>query len=312
MEIAGENPTAWLVIAAGDDREHAGNDGYDDAPSQHYSWDSTVANREGPQQGHVIVLRNTKVLLGVSVIDRVDKDTADKLRHRCPACSRANFKQRKELLPRYVCSSCKHEFDEPESRLEQVTTYRTDHAASWTDLHGVLTKQQLRDLCFSTGSQLSIRPFRYDAFRALLGERSDLPQLGLVEARVRAIAGGHRRAFVRVRNGQGAFRARLLKEYGDVCAFTGPTPREALEAAHLYSFAEDGEHRDEGGLLLRRDVHGLFDRGYLAVEPGGLTIDVVDALHGYEAYQALHGAVLQVELTAQQQDWVRAHWAAHR
>ncbi|RLK54880.1 hypothetical protein [Actinokineospora cianjurensis] len=40
--------------------------------------------------------------------------------------------------------------------------------------------------------------------------------------------------------------------------------------------------------------------------------DVVDALHGYETYKALHGAVLQVELTAQQREWVGAHWAAHR
>ncbi|GLW93502.1 HNH endonuclease [Actinokineospora globicatena] len=308
----GEHTPAWLVIAAGDDREHGGNDGYDDAPSQHYSWDSTVANRDGPQEGHIIVLRNTKVLLGVSVIDKLVTGKTNKLRYRCPACARADFKPRKDLRPKYVCLKCEHKFDEPVSRVEQVTTYRTDHAATWIDLHGVLTKEQLRDLCVKPKSQLSIRPFRYSLFHDLLGSRSGLPQLGLVDARVRAIAGGHRRALVRVRQGQGPFRTQLLAQYGDHCAFTGPTPREALEAAHLYSYASTGEHQEGGGLLVRRDVHTLFDRGFLAVEPELLRIDVVDALHGYDLYKSLHGAPLQVGLTDKQRAWVAAHWATHR
>lgn len=42
---------AWLMLAAGDDREHRGNDGYDDAPSAHYSRDSTVPNHLLPRPG---------------------------------------------------------------------------------------------------------------------------------------------------------------------------------------------------------------------------------------------------------------------
>ncbi|MFH8991606.1 HNH endonuclease [Streptomyces sp. NPDC017940] len=77
---------------------------------------------------------------------------------------------------------------------------------------------------------------------------------------------GRREARMRRRVGQEAFRARLFREQGEVCAFAGPTSADALEAAHLYSYAESGEHHEYGGLLLRSDIHRLFDLGHIAVD----------------------------------------------
>lgn len=54
------------------------------------------------------------------------------------------------------------------------------------------------------------------------------------------IGGGHTVRQVSVRIGQPAFRAELVRKYGSVCAFSGPAPSEALEACHLYSYAEIG------------------------------------------------------------------------
>ena len=65
--------------------------------------------------------------------------------------------------------------------------------------------------------------------------------------------------------------------------FHGPAPAEVLEACHLYSYAEIGRHDIEGGLLLRRDLHRLFDQGLLAVTPDG-TIDVGESLKPYDLY----------------------------
>jgi N-acyl homoserine lactone hydrolase len=45
-----------------------------------------------------------------------------------------------------------------------------------------------------------------------------------------------------------------------------------LEAAHLYSYAASGVHHLDGGLLMRRDVHRLFDLGHHAVRPNSLTL----------------------------------------
>lgn len=36
---------------------------------------------------------------------------------------------------------------------------------------------------------------------------------------------------------------------------------------HIRPYAEGGEHRVDNGLLLRSDLHILFDRGYVTVTP---------------------------------------------
>jgi putative restriction endonuclease len=67
------------------------------------------------------------------------------------------------------------------------------------------------------------------------------------------------------RLGQGIFRAAVLDAYGRACAVTTEHSRPVLEAAHIKPFAAGGEHRVSNGLLLRTDIHRLFDRGYVTV-----------------------------------------------
>ena len=70
------------------------------------------------------------------------------------------------------------------------------------------------------------------------------------------------------RLGQNAFQARVLTAYERHCAITGSKIRPVLQAAHIRPVTSGGEHRLDNGLLLRSDVHTLFDRGYLGVDPG--------------------------------------------
>jgi putative restriction endonuclease len=51
------------------------------------------------------------------------------------------------------------------------------------------------------------------------------------------------------------------------CAITGERTLPALEAAHIRPYAEGGRHEASNGLLLRRDIHSLFDDGYVTVTP---------------------------------------------
>ncbi|MFC9768794.1 HNH endonuclease [Rhodococcus jostii] len=111
--------------------------------------------------------------------------------------------------------------------------------------------------------------------------------------------------------GQPAFRAALFRQYGSNCAFTGPCPTTALEACHLYSYAKVGEHKDQGGLLLRRDVHRLFDEGLIAVDRRG-GIDVAEVARSYPAYGDLHDTVIKIDPTAKQKNWLELHWSEWR
>jgi putative restriction endonuclease len=69
------------------------------------------------------------------------------------------------------------------------------------------------------------------------------------------------------RLGQGAFRTLVTDAYERRCAVTQERVLPVLEAAHIQPFASGGQHRIDNGLLLRSDLHTLFDRGYLTVTP---------------------------------------------
>jgi putative restriction endonuclease len=71
----------------------------------------------------------------------------------------------------------------------------------------------------------------------------------------------------RARLGQGAFRVLVTEAYQKRCAITGERTLPVLEAAHIQPFAVAGPHRVSNGLLLRSDLHILFDRGYITVTP---------------------------------------------
>jgi putative restriction endonuclease len=71
----------------------------------------------------------------------------------------------------------------------------------------------------------------------------------------------------RARLGQGAFRVLVTDAYQKRCAVTGERTLPVLEAAHIQSFAAAGPNLVSNGLLLRSDLHTLFDRGYVTVTP---------------------------------------------
>jgi len=71
---------------------------------------------------------------------------------------------------------------------------------------------------------------------------------------------------VPTRLGQGAFRALVLDAYAGVCAVTKHKIRPTLEAAHIRPVAEGGENAVANGLLLRSDVHRMFDRGLVSID----------------------------------------------
>ena len=69
----------------------------------------------------------------------------------------------------------------------------------------------------------------------------------------------------KVRLGQGAFRILITDAYGRKCSITGEKTLPVLEAAHIKPYAESGPHYISNGLLLRSDMHKLFDTGYITI-----------------------------------------------
>ncbi|MEX2194980.1 MAG: HNH endonuclease [Thermoleophilaceae bacterium] len=72
---------------------------------------------------------------------------------------------------------------------------------------------------------------------------------------------------VKPRLGQGSFRLAVMDAYGRACAVTTEHSLPVLEAAHIRPFSQGGRHEVKNGIPLRRDLHRLFDLGYVTVRP---------------------------------------------
>ena len=69
------------------------------------------------------------------------------------------------------------------------------------------------------------------------------------------------------REGQGAFRLRLLEAYGGACAITGEHTEPVLDAAHIQRYLGPRSNHLRNGLILTKEFHTLFDRGLVTIEP---------------------------------------------
>jgi putative restriction endonuclease len=112
---------------------------------------------------------------------------------------------------------------------------------------------------------------------------------GIIDARERVIAQ------IVLRRGQPEFRRQLLEAYNSQCAISRCSVTEALEAAHITPFRGSTTNRVENGLLLRADIHTLFDLGLLAVDPDSMTVLVSGQLAG-STYAELSGRALHVPI----------------
>jgi putative restriction endonuclease len=102
---------------------------------------------------------------------------------------------------------------------------------------------------------------------------------------------------VKPRLGQGAFRTLVTDNYRRRCAVSGERTLPALDAAHIRPFSAGGPHEASNGILMRRDIHSLFDLGYVTITPE-LKFEVSRRIREeYENgrhYYALHGSGVAV------------------
>jgi hypothetical protein len=94
------------------------------------------------------------------------------------------------------------------------------------------------------------------------------------------------------RRGHPAFRQQLLAAYEYRCAITNCNALDALEAAYIVPYRGKFTHHPSNGLLLRADLHTLFDLGKMAIETRGMTLTLADDLME-SSYKILAGRPLR-------------------
>ncbi|WP_430500132.1 HNH endonuclease [Micromonospora trifolii] len=303
---------AWSLLTIDEsERQFAGNLGYTDVLGSKYAWDSTVPNHRAVQPGDLAVLRNGSHVLGVGWIDDVQTETATKVRRRCPRCGNTAFKTRKQLTPRYKCSPCQNLFDEPAQEQINVTVHVCDYARTWRPTAD-LRATDVASAYLNRSAQQSIRPLHPELITQLLGQAYDPGLRWWVEATDPRLPGGHRSRLGQVRIGQAQFRQVLRQRFGDRCLITGPQPPQAIEAAHLYRYCDTPKHDIAGGVLLRRDLHSLFDCLLLAIDPSNWVVRLSPSLDPFPDLVQLGGRKLAIPPQVRpREEYLLAHlrWA---
>jgi hypothetical protein len=91
-----------------------------------------------------------------------------------------------------------------------------------------------------------------------------------------------------LRRGQAAFRSSLLEAYDSRCVITGCAVRDVLDAAHVFPYRGTATNHVSNGLLLRTDLHTLFDCDLIGFDPAYRSVVVSEGLAG-SSYAKLAG-----------------------
>ena len=115
---------------------------------------------------------------------------------------------------------------------------------------------------------------------------------------------------IAIRQGQSGFRKKLLKAYDGRCAVTGYDAKDALDACHIKTFSGKDDNRVSNGLLLRSDIHNLFDAKLLGINPDSGEVWIAKKLEDTK-YAELEGKKARVPEKPVHRPYpeaLREHW----
>jgi hypothetical protein len=269
----------------------------------------------------------------LATVQFITEKPATKIMLRCPTCDAVDLKSRKTKTPRLRCSNG-HEFDQPREQTVAVTAFTAHYEGSYVDAPDAVPIASLKAAAPRRSDQLSIEEIdlsrlekalvqSYPTTRDLLEQYIQSTAIDDSESEPDVGAGNQepdgfspnmsdtRQSILReikARRGQRKFRVALLKRYGQRCVITGCELADVLEAAHIWPYRGERDNHAENGLLLRADLHTLFDLDLVAIEPQSLQVHLAPALQKVAAYAPLHEQRLVLLSKEPSRDALNRRW----
>lgn len=270
---------AWSFKAIEqEDLRYWGNDGYHDDSSLFYRYDSFVANHKNVKIGDLVIITNRENVLGVSVIEKIETQNINKKRNKCihPDCNAKKILPRKTIKPEWRCDNG-HEFDAPRVIFESAIEFVAIYGNQFKELSNIAMSQLITETPRYNG-QMSIQEVNLQWAIDLVNPLSSIVldlEADEADKDVPALLDEDQRQVIerqiKKRRGQKTFRDQLLKS-NPVCAVTGCMLVDILEAAHIDAYRNDSHNHISNGLLLRSDIHTLYDLNHLAIDPDKKTL----------------------------------------
>lgn len=214
-------------------------------------------------------------------------------------------------MPKYRCEN-KHEFDEPDSEVIKVINFEAYYSTSFVAPKKIITIDNLKPF-YKNGynpnnSMQSVsedffikyykseieklnKEFVYPSAEDAVNYLSDFYEDNYVpsdkDERPKIIQA------IYARRGQKTFRDSLRKLYGDKCMVTGCEILDVIEAAHINPYKGEKDNHVTNGLLLRSDIHTLFDLNLIGINPKTFKIEISKSLFNTD-YQELNSVSLVI------------------
>jgi putative restriction endonuclease len=295
----------WILKSKGEKSAFGGNLGYADQPASHYIYDTNVKNHNKLKEGDLVAIADKQHIIGYAKITNIDPvSNVPKVRYRCPdvTCQTQELYSRKNKSPKYRCRN-KHEFDMPDTENILVEEFTAHYSSTFfrpeekTSV-SILDKYYLKRNFYYSIQEADISFFEQEVpgaanlfagpvsppLRPLSGV-SDIPPYQPTFDDERDYAALNKA----VRNGQSQFKSGLIRIYDHFCMISGCTVPAAIEASHICPYKGENDNSPFNGLLLRTDLHRLFDSNLIGIEPETLTITLHPSLAGtyYEIYNGV-------------------------
>jgi hypothetical protein len=288
---------------------------YPDELGVRYVYDTTVHNGRYVAVGDLAVVRDDRYVFGAGWIDSIEVTSARKIRYRCPDRGSTDFKYRSRQQFAYRCAKCATEFDVRDEEELPVQVFTANYSRTFRLADRPFPVRALDPAYIARSQQNAIRRLDAAVLRPVLEEHlvTGEPWWETHVREEEKIPGGHDVGLSKTRVGQQRFREAMLDRFGEACAFTGPQPPGALEAAHLYLYSANPEHDIRGGLLLRCDLHALFDRWLITIDPDSWSIQIAPELKRYPGLADLDGRSVQLpEDLRPRRKYIQEHATAAR
>jgi len=283
----------WVFKSFEGTRSFGGNEGYADRAELHYVYDSTVFNHNRVKAGDRVVIIDKKHVKGIATIEHIIvQPQTPKRQYSCPECQTRRVASRKSLQPRYRCKNG-HGFEEPVSTTVYVDQYVAQYAEGYQIVGEQIPARSIADYYLNYNAYYSIQAARpqllddqfADASKLLI-QPIKLPATPYVPSV--ADMRDYKLLKLATRPAQAVFRMQLIDRHGAKCMISNCDILEALDACHISPYLGLDDNHLENGLILRKDLHALFDADLIGIHPHSLTISLSRKLSMSE-YRSLAG-----------------------
>lgn len=309
----------WVLKTVHEDHITSLIDSYQDSLTEYYNYDSNVANSKQIKARDQAIIIDKKQILGYATIEQVKESIGEKIIRKCPICANTTIAIRKRKLPKYRCSKG-HEFEMPVEETKIVNKY----SAVFSSFNLINSQnrdlKQLRQYYINKyNPNMSMQRLDIDALLLFDISSNDstlssiTPDEGYTqkEAEEYTISNKDEREVIqraiKLRRGQQNFRKELLKKYNNTCLITGCKITDILEAAHINPYRGNQDNHTSNGLLLRADIHTLFDLNLLGINPENFRVIIADKLKGTE-YEQYHNKILNIDKEDISIEAIRKKW----